>query len=178
MKGWNSSDWQSSGFPAPLKKGDGMKGWDQYFVEMAQHAATKSKDRSTKVGAVIVGDGHNVISVGFNGFPRGVNDDVEARHERPVKYLVTEHAERNSIYNCARHGVRTAGATLYLNGGGWPCADCARAIIQAGIVEVVAMAGKFEGKGGLWEESCRVGKEMLEEAGVKLVQLDPEYNRL
>jgi dCMP deaminase len=145
---------------------------------MAEHAATKSKDRSTKVGAVIVGTSHNVLSIGFNGFPRGVNDDVDSRHERPIKYMFTEHAERNAVYNAARHGIRLEGATLYLNGGGLPCADCARAVIQAGIVEVVSMDKPFDGKGGMWAESERVSAEMFKEAGVRVIRLNPDFTRI
>lgn len=152
-------------------------GWDKFFVEMAEHVSTKSKDRSTKVGAVIVGTSHNVLSIGFNGFPRGVNDNVDARHERPAKYMYTEHAERNAIYNAARHGIRLEGATLYLNGGGLPCDDCARAVMQSGIVAVVSMDKPFEGKGGIWEEKERVSAEMFGEAGVKIIRLNPDFTR-
>ena len=73
--------------------------WDQYFFDIVNVVKEKSKDRSTKVGAIIVGPDQGVRSTGFNGFPRGVNDNVDARHERPAKYLYTEHAERNAIYN-------------------------------------------------------------------------------
>jgi dCMP deaminase len=152
--------------------------WHKFFVSMAELASTKSKDRSTKVGAVIVGTSNNVLSIGFNGFPRGVNDDVEARHERPLKYSLTEHAERNAIYNAARHGIRLEGATLYLNCGGLPCDDCARAIIQSGIIKVVSMNKPFNGAGGIWEEKERVSAEMFKESGVKVVRLSPEFEEL
>ena len=149
--------------------------WDEYFMKIAETAKTKSKDRSTQVAAVIVGEGHIPLSVGYNGFPRDVNDDVDVRHERPLKYLFTEHAERNAIYAAARHGVRLSGSTIYVTGGGTPCADCSRAIIQAGIIEVVGMDRKFEGAGALWEESCKIGREMLLEAGVRIVLLNEKY---
>ena len=152
--------------------------WDKFFVGMAEYASTKSKDRSTKVGAVIVGTSHNILSIGFNGFPRGVNDNVDARHDRPAKYMYTEHAERNAIYNAARHGIRLDGAILYLNGGGLPCDDCARGIIQSGIVEVVSMDKPFEGKGGIWEEKERVSAEMFKEAGVRVVRLRADFTRV
>lgn len=150
--------------------------WDEYFMRLAQHVATKSKDRSTQVGAVIVRD-HRIVSTGYNGFPTGICDDINSRHERPAKYLWTEHAERNSIYIAARHGVMLIGTTIYITGGGIACADCARAIIQAGITEAVGMVGKFEGKGP-WAESYKVGEEMLLEAGVKLVFLNDRYKRI
>ena len=151
--------------------------WDEYFTRMADLAATKSKDRGTRVGAVVVGEGHTVLSTGFNGFCRGVSDSIEERYQRPLKYLFTEHAERNSCYAAARNGVSLKGATLYMNCKGYPCADCARAIIQSGIAEVVSRQGSFEGKGD-WAASCAVAKEMLEEAGVKVVHLDENFRRV
>ena len=139
--------------------------WDQYFEQMTRLVASKSKDRGTRFGAVIVGSGMSIISTGYNGFPRGINDDKDERHERPAKYQYTEHAERNAIYNAAREGIRTNGATMYVNGR--PCADCARAIIQAGIVELV-ITHYILGKDPMWEESCRRGEEMMLEAGIRL----------
>jgi dCMP deaminase len=113
--------------------------------------------------------------MGYNGFPRGVDDDVEDRHERPTKLMYTEHAERNAIYSAARNGVRLLGSTMYMPGGGVPCADCARALIQAGIKKFVGMDRKFEGKSSLWAESCAAGEAMLIEAGVEIVLLDENY---
>lgn len=151
--------------------------WDEYFMKMAEYIKTKSKDRSTQVGAVIVGEGHSVLSVGYNGFPRGVNDDINDRHKRPIKYMFTEHAERNSIFSAARNGVKLVGSTIYITGGGNACADCARAIIQAGIVEAVGMVGTFCGVGP-WTESCQIGKKMFLESGVKLTFLNDKYERV
>jgi dCMP deaminase len=111
--------------------------WDNRFMEVARTIAQWSKDRSRKIGCVIVGPGKEIRATGYNGFPRGVNDNVEARHQRPAKYRWTEHAERNAIYNASRSGVSTSGCTAYLP---WfPCMDCARALIQAGIAELVAV---------------------------------------
>lgn len=145
--------------------------WDVYFIKMARLVASKSKDRSTKIGAVLVGMKHEVLGIGFNGFPRDVDDDVESRHERPEKYLWTEHAERNAIYNAALNGIRLDGATMYC-ACGVPCADCARAIIQSGIIEVV-IDQRTEHKhvtnsrfATQWSRSCTVSNEMLNEAGV------------
>jgi len=153
--------------------------WDEYFMNMAELVASKSKDRSTKVGAVLVSDHQAVLSVGYNGFPRDVDDDIEERHERPKKYLWTEHAERNAIYNAAFNGVKTEGKILYISGNGTPCSDCARGIIQSGIGEVITFKGKFEGAGSLWEESCKEGAQMLKEAGVKMIFLEKRnFSRL
>lgn len=109
--------------------------WDTYFMEMANLVSTKSKDRSTQVGCVIVGPNHEVRTTGYNGFCRGINDDVDDRHERPEKYLWSEHAERNAIYNAARNGIRIEDCTAYTTV--FPCADCARGLIQSGVVRVV-----------------------------------------
>ena len=151
--------------------------WDEYFVKMADLVATKSKDRSTQVGAVIVGDGHTVLSMGFNGMPRGVDDSVGERHQRPAKYLYTEHAERNAIFAAAMNGVALKGSTLYLSGGGLPCADCGRAIIQAGIKTVISRNKPFEGKGD-WEASMRASEAMFLEAGIQTIRLDEKYRRV
>lgn len=151
--------------------------WDEYFYRMAELGKLKSKDRSTKCCSVIVGPANNVLSIGFNGFPRGVDDNVESRHERPEKYLYTEHGERNAFYNAAMHGIKIGGARVYLSGGGLPCADCARAVIQCGIVEIIVMDQPFQGKGGLWEASMKASEIMLKEAGVKVTLLDQNFKR-
>ena len=148
--------------------------WHEHFMRMAELVATKSKDRSTKVGAVIVNNEHTVLSTGYNGFARSINDNIESRHDRPVKYFWTEHGERNAIYAAARNGIRLKGSIIYVTGGGFPCADCARAIIQAGIVTAVGTEGEFIGA-GLWVDSCKVGAEMLVEAGVHLITLNNKY---
>lgn len=135
-------------------------------MAMADLVATWSKDRSTQVGCVIV-DAYErrILSVGYNGFPRGVDDDVEDRHERPAKYAWTEHAERNAIFNAASLGVRLSESTIYMP---WfPCVDCARAIIQAGILTVVAIR-PAAGDRPDWAGSFAVAEEMLSEACVDI----------
>ena len=106
-----------------------MVKWDERFLRLAREISTWSKDRSTRVGAVIIGEDKTPGPYGFNGFPRFVDDDRESRHERPEKYKWTEHAERNAIYNAARIGVPLKGCTMYVTH--MPCADCARAISLA-----------------------------------------------
>lgn len=139
-----------------------MNHWDERFIELAKLVASWSKDRSTKVGAVIVGPEKTILSVGYNGFPRKVDDNIEERHQRPIKYFWTEHAERNAIYNCARNGVKIEGATMYLH---WfPCVDCARAIIQSGISTLVCIQPDFSQE--KWGEEFKISLEMLEEAKV------------
>jgi dCMP deaminase len=131
---------------------------------LARHVATRSKDRSTKVGCVIVGPDNEIRATGYNGFPRGVDDANQARHERPEKYLWTEHAERNAIYNAARIGTPLDGCRAYLP---WfPCMDCARALVQVGIVELVAL--KPDLNDPKWGEDFKRVGTLLSEAGMAL----------
>lgn len=111
--------------------------WDDRWMGLARHVSGWSKDRSRQVGCVIVDPRQVLVSIGWNGFPRGVNDNVDARHHRPAKYQWTEHAERNAIANAAAKGVSTLGCTIYLPW--YPCADCARMIVQAGIGQMVCV---------------------------------------
>jgi len=142
--------------------------WDYYFMKMAELVASKSKDRSTKVGCVIVGSANqDVRSTGYNGFCRYVDDDVEERHERPEKYLWTEHAERNAIYNAARNGVRTDNCIAYTTM--FPCSDCARALIQSGIVRVVTRPISQSTKIPI--HNYETSKKMLMEAGIEIDML-------
>ena len=141
--------------------------WDEYFIRLAEQVSTKSNDRSTKVGAVIVGPRNEVRSTGYNNFPAGVKDGVEERYKRPQKYEWTEHAERNAIFTAARHGAQVGGCRLYLNFFPLPCVRCARAIINAGIVEIVGPERQFSGAGEHWEDEFERTIEMLDEAGVK-----------
>lgn len=144
--------------------------WDEYFIKIARVVAEKSKDNSTQVGAVIVSPNHEILSTGFNGFPRGIDELDDERWERPQKYDWVEHAERNAIYNAARNGVQTNGATLYLNWRPIPCINCAKAIIQAGIKEIVGPDVPFGGKGEQWNDEMTFAKRMLLEAGVELIE--------
>src|SRR5271157_1920149 len=134
-------------------------------MEMADLVATWSKDKSTHVGCVIVGAAGEIRSVGYNGFPRGVNDDIDLRYDRPLKYMWTEHAERNAIYNASRMGLSLEGCTMYLNGDhGFPCCDCARAIIQCGIKTLCGLQPNFELP--KYGEEYRNTITMFQESGV------------
>ena len=118
-----------------LLRHNASAGWDEYFLHLAQVVATRSKDPSTQVGAVIVQD-KTIISTGYNGFPRGVNDNIEERYDRPLKYIWMCHAEENALLNAAREGIKVEGGTIYVTPLS-PCMRCARGIIQSGIKEVV-----------------------------------------
>lgn len=141
-----------------------MVDWDRRFLDLAKHIGGWSKDRSTKVGCVIAGNDHTILSVGYNGFPRGIDDDIEKRHDRPAKYKWTEHAERNAIANAARVGVPLLGATAYVP---WfPCADCGRLLIQSGIKRIVCHEPDFDDP--RWGEDFRLVDEMFSECGISI----------
>lgn len=106
----------------------------------AMHAASKSKDRRKQVGAVIIGPDNEPRSKGYNGPPRGFDDEAEDIHHQPLKDEIWEHAERNAIYNAALVGISTKNCKMYVTFP--PCANCARAIVQCGIKEVIILQSK------------------------------------
>ena len=136
--------------------------WDEYFINIAEQVKLKSKDNNTKIGVVLVGKNNEIVSTGYNSFPRGINDDVVERQEKPEKYFWFEHAERNCIYNAARIGVSTLGTTMYMTCG-ISCADCARAIISAGVEKIVLRSGKGA-MSPKWQESAERSNQMFKEA--------------
>jgi dCMP deaminase len=150
--------------------------WDELFILQAVLISQKSKDPSTKVGCIIVNDDNVILSTGFNGFPRGIEEDWKDRWKRPEKYFWVEHAERNAIFNAARVGVSLNGAKAYLNWEPKPCADCSRALIQAGIKEVIGPNRQWTGQGAGKHYSIEHAEHMLAEAGVRtrVLQLPPE----
>ena len=140
--------------------------WDEYYLEICRVVALRSKDPHTQIGCVIVGPAHEIRSTGYNSLPRGIRDDVPERFERPTKYLWMEHAERNGIYNAARAGTATEGCTIYVEI--MPCMDCARAIVQAGIAEVVVSEGRMSRYSSeYYDEHFRKVEELFAEAGVR-----------
>ena len=146
--------------------------WKKWHLGLAAYVSGKSKDKSTKVGCVIVDDDNTPISTGFNSFPRGVDDTIASRHERPAKYKWTEHAERNAIYNAARQVLK--GTTLVLQGMPCLCTDCARGVIQTGIKKVIITKGEHTPSAADWAEDLAIAKEMLAEVGVEIEEV--EYN--
>jgi dCMP deaminase len=116
---------------------------------------------------VIVGPAHEIRSTGYNSFPRGIQDDVAARLERPAKYLWIEHAERNAICNAARAGTATEGCTLYVEI--MPCMDCARAVVQAGINQVVVCDERMrQYSSQYYNEHFGLVEVLFREAGVRV----------
>jgi len=139
--------------------------WDKRYLSLAKEVSTWSKDPSTQVGAVTVGSKKEVLSQGFNGFPRNINDTDERYNNRETKYKFVVHAEMNAIYNATYSGTSLDGATLYVYG--LPiCSECAKGIIQVGIKKVVVEKSKELNN---WNDSVKLSKAMFDEAGVKLV---------
>lgn len=144
------------------------------FMRLALTQAHEfSKDESTKVAAMLIGrQSHEVRSSGYNGMPRGCNDDLPERHERPEKYFWFEHAERNAIYNAARVGTQLAGSLLLVTMH--PCMDCARAIVQAGVEEVVTLAPPLDFN-DRWGAHVDKSAELFKECGVKVRLLEVDF---
>ena len=147
--------------------------WVEYFRNLADQVKLKSKDENTQIGAIIVGKDKEIVSTGYNSFPRGLKDYEKERQERPEKYYWFEHAERNAIYNAARIGVSTKGCTMYLSCG-VPCSDCARGIINSGITRIFCERGDVT-KGKHWEENYDRSWTMLEEAGIDIQFYDDDF---
>lgn len=141
--------------------------WLKYFTNIAEQVKERSKDQNTKIGVVVVGQNKQIISTGYNSFPRGINDDVSERQERPEKYYWMAHAETNSIINCALNGVSTKGAIMYMTCG-VPCTDCARNIINAGIIEIWCKDECTTKNPEKWHEHSKRSVQMFEEAGIKI----------
>jgi dCMP deaminase len=143
--------------------------WHQYFMTMAYLVATKSKDPSSKVGSVIVGENFEIISTGYNGLPRGV-EDTDLRYEKPLKYELMNHAEENAILNCCRIGISTKNCSIYVP---WiPCSLCAKSIIQAGIKQVIYHK-EWPGNSKIdsnWMKSIGFSKEMFTETNIELIE--------
>jgi len=142
--------------------------WVKYFVSIAEVVKLKSKDKYTQIGAVIVGRDHEIVSTGYNSFPRGIKDLESDRQERPEKYYWMAHAEVNAIVNAARIGVSTNHCTIYLTCG-MPCTDCAKAIINAGIKTVYCRSGDAGAKDERWKEHAKRSETMFKESDTRVI---------
>ena len=147
-------------------KREGYISWDEYFMGVAKLAAHRSKDPSTQVGACIVSPENIIISTGYNGMPQGCSDDDFPwdRSGEETKYPYVVHAELNAILNATGRDLR--GSRVYV--ALFPCNECAKAIIQSGVKEVVYLSDKYAGTPG-----NVASKRMLDAAGVKYTQLRP-----
>ena len=151
-----------------MDKRQGYISWDEYFMGVALLAAQRSKDPNTQVGACIVDDQNRILSTGYNGFPQGCSDDEfpwnrdESLGE--TKYQFVVHAELNAILNA--RGKSLAGSKVYV--ALFPCNECAKAIIQSGIREVIYLSDKYHNT-----PSTEASRRMLLAAGVTLTQIKP-----
>ena len=145
--------------------------WDEFFMGVAVLAAKRSKDPNTQVGACIVDENNVIISTGYNGFPIGCSDDEFPwdREGEITKYPFVVHAELNAVLNASGKSMR--GAKIYV--ALFPCNECAKAIIQSGIKEVVYLSDKYADTPG-----TKASKMMLKAAGVKLTQLKTKIDGL
>lgn len=153
-----------------MKRNDYIS-WDEYFMGIAMLAAKRSKDPSTQVGACIVSQDNIIISTGYNGMPKGCSDD-EFPWEREgeiTKYPYVVHAELNAILNANGRDLR--GSRLYV--ALFPCNECAKAIIQSGVQEVVYLSDKYK---DTMENFA--SKRMLSAAGVKFTQLKTDLKTI
>lgn len=147
--------------------------WDEYFMGVALLAAMRSKDPNTQVGACIVDKENRILSTGYNGLPYGCSDDEfpwnrEGEYGN-TKYPFVVHAELNAILNA--RGKNLSGAKIYV--ALFPCNECAKAIIQSGIKEVIYLSDKYA-----TTDSTLASKRMLASAGIKLTQLIPTCDSL
>ena len=137
--------------------------WNKRYLDLAYAIANWSKDPSTKIGAIAVGDKGQVLSQGYNGFPRGISHSLKRLNDRKEKYKYVVHAEMNLIYNASYNGVSLDGSTVYVTG--LPvCSECAKGLIQVGVRRVIMPEQKDTPD--KWKESFNLTKELFEEAGV------------
>ena len=153
-----------------MKRNDYIS-WDEYFMGVALLAAKRSKDPNTQVGACIVNKNKRILSTGYNGFPYGCSDDTFPweRDGEDTKYKYVVHAELNAILNAG--GRDLTGARIYVDL--FPCNECAKAIIQSGISEIVYLYDKYADS-----EETIASKRMLNSAGVRLTQLKPVSTKI
>lgn len=139
--------------------------WDEYFMGVAMLSGMRSKDPNTQVGACIVSEDNKILSMGYNGFPKGCSDDdfPWCREGNPLdnKYFYVTHSELNAILNY--RGGSLEGAKIYVSL--FPCNECAKAIIQAGIKTIVYASDKYA-----QTDSTKASKRMLDAAGVRYYQ--------
>jgi dCMP deaminase len=148
--------------------------WDLRYLQLAKEVSSWSKDPSTQIGAIAVGTKGQVLSQGYNGFPRGIEDRVAYYEDRETKYKYVVHAEMNVIYNATYNGVSLDGSTLYVTG--LPvCSDCAKGIIQVGIRRVVMIEQNVPQK---WIESWKTTASMFEQANIDWEFINVSDSRL
>ena len=143
--------------------------WYTRYMDLAEQVSTWSKDPNTQVGAVVVGSKRQILSTGYNGFPRAIRDTAKRLNDRETKLKLVVHAEMNAIFNATYNGVSLDGSTIFVYG--LPiCSDCAKGIIQVGIKKVVIQADSISIR-PQWKESWDMSAEMFREAGVQVFEI-------
>lgn len=157
------------------KKRENYLNWDEYFMAIAKLSAMRSKDPSTQVGACIVSENNRILSIGYNGAPNGFHDDdfPWSREGNPLdtKYMYVVHAERNAILNYRGSRKDLEGSKIYVDL--FPCNECAKEIIQAGIKEVVYLSDSFKSN----EEYVIASKRLFDTCGVKYTKLENDTDK-
>lgn len=156
-----------------MSKREDYISWEELFMGLATLSAQRSKDPNTQVGACIVNSEHRIVSLGYNGLPNGLSDDEfpwerEGESEYDTKYPYVCHAEQNAIQNT---NTSTKGCTIYTTL--FPCDNCTKLIIQAGIKKVVYLSDKYCGT-----PSNLAAKRMLDKANIEYVQYSPSNKKL
>lgn len=156
------------------KKRENYLTWDEYFMAIAKLSAMRSKDPSTQVGACIVDKNNRILSIGYNGAPNGYNDDIfpwdREGNELETKYPYVVHAERNAILNYRGSRKDFEGAKIYVDL--FPCNECAKEIIQAGISEVIYLSDKYANT-----NSVIASKRLFDACGVSYHELKDIKNK-
>lgn len=156
-----------------MKKREDYISWNDYFMSISILSGMRSKDPSTQVGACIVDRNNRILSIGYNGFVNGCSDEdfpwAREGEFLETKYPYVVHAEQNAILNA--RGKSLEGCRIYVNL--FPCHECARNIIQAGIKEVYYLSDKYADT-----DSTKASKYMFEKAGVKQIQLLPSVDKI
>ena len=157
------------------KKRENYLTWDEYFMSIAKLSSMRSKDPSTQVGACIVGLDNRILSIGYNGAPNGFSDDAFPWQREGdmlnTKYAYVCHAEMNAILNYRGTRKELENSKIYVDL--FPCNECAKLIVQAGIKEVVYLSDKFKDKDGKLKEtdSVKASKKIFNECGVKFTEV-------
>jgi len=143
--------------------------WTGRYMQLANDIAQWSKDPRQKVGAIVVGNHGQILSQGYNGFPRKIKDTTKRLTDRETKLKYVVHAEMNAIFNASLEGISLNDATMYVYG--LPiCHECAKGIIQVGIKKVI-MNKPHDKMHAHWNESCDLAKKILDESGTKWIEL-------
>jgi dCMP deaminase len=139
--------------------------WDKRYMDLAKQVGTWSKDPSKQIGAVAIGSKGQVLAQGYNGFPRGIDDNESRLNTKETKYKYVVHAEMNLIYNATFNGISLNGSTVYVSG--LPvCSECAKGLIQVGVKQIVMSKDSLEGADEKWLDSFELTIALLNEAGI------------